>query len=463
MPKYEHHFRRSQRAFERAQGVLVGGVNSPVRAFGAVGGQPIFIERGEGPYLYDVDGNRYIDLVCSWGAALLGHAHPAVVSSVTKAAADGLSFGACCSAEAELAEQIVGAFPSIDMVRLVNSGTEAAMSAIRLARAATGRTKIIKFAGCYHGHVDSLLVAAGSGAAPFGAPDSAGVPAEFARTTLLAPYNAPAAVEALIREHGKDVAGIIVEPIAGNMGYVEPVEGFLSGLRELCDKHGALLIFDEVMTGFRVAWGGCQTLWNIRPDITCLGKVIGGGMPLAAYGARRELMELVSPLGKMYQAGTLSGNPVAVAAGIATLKAVQMTPLSPPLQRGEAPPSPSDASALGAFAPRGRGVYWELQGRSKALADGLRAAAARNGIAVQAGACGGMWGFAFSKGPVRNFLDAKACDHARYAKYFHAMLERGVFLPPSGYEAMFISTAHNDEVIAEVLSAAEESFESVKP
>ena len=438
MSEYSHHHRRSARAFERARGVLVGGVNSPVRAFGAVGGEPIFIERGEGPYLFDADGNRYIDLVCSWGAVLLGHAHPAVVSAVTKAAASGLSFGACCTAEAELAEQIVGAIPSIERVRLVNSGTEATMSAIRLARAATRRTKIIKFAGCYHGHVDSLLVAAGSGAATFGVPDSAGVPPEFAKTTLLAPYNDLSAAEARFQEHGKDIAGIIVEPIAGNMGFVEPGDGFLSGLRALCDTHGAMLIFDEVMTGFRVAWGGCQTMWNIRPDITCLGKVIGGGMPLAAYGARRELMELVSPLGKMYQAGTLSGNPVAVAAGIATLKQCRI-----------------DDPAYGLYSVLGR--------QTKTIAEGIRKAGAVHGIAVQAGSCGGLWGFAFSDRLVRNFVDAKACDHGLYAKFFHAMLERGVFLPPSGYEAMFLSAAHNDEVIAEVLCAAEESIESVKP
>ena len=430
MTNSPHHRRRSARAFERAQRVLVGGVNSPVRAFRAVGGQPIFIDRGEGPYLFDVDGNRYIDLVCSWGATILGHAHPIVVDAVMKAAGNGLSFGSCCAAEAELAEIIVGAFPSIDMVRLVNSGTEATMSAIRLARAATGRAKILKFEGCYHGHVDSLLVSAGSGAATFGVPDSAGVPAEFAGTTLLAPYNDLSAVAEAMARHGNEVAGIIVEPIAGNMGFVEPVDGFLPGLRDVCDKHGSLLIFDEVMTGFRVAWGGCQTLWKIRPDITCLGKTIGGGMPLAAYGARRELMELISPLGPMYQAGTLSGHPVAVAAGIAALKA------------------------------SGKNLYDHLVASTKTLADGICAAGKEQAIAIQAGSCGGLWGFAFSKEPVRNFEDAKRADHKFYAKFFHAMLEQGVLLPPSGYEAMFVSAAHNEEIIAEVLSAAQEAFAS---
>ncbi len=432
MTAHTHHRRRSARAFERAQRVLVGGVNSPVRAFRAVGGEPLIIDRGEGPYLFDVDGNRYVDLVCSWGATILGHAHPIVVDAVTKAAAHGLSFGACCAAEAELAEIIVGAFPSIEMVRLVNSGTEATMSAIRLARAATGRTKILKFEGCYHGHVDSLLVSAGSGAATFGIPDSAGVPAQFAETTLLAPYNDLAAVTDILTRHGNEVAAVIIEPIAGNMGFVEPVAGFLQGLRDLCDKHGSLLIFDEVMTGFRVAWGGCQTLWNIRPDITCLGKVIGGGMPLAAYGARRELMELVSPLGPMYQAGTLSGNPVAVAAGIATLKAC------------------------------GKNLYDQLGASTKALADGIRASGKEAGVMTQAGSCGGLWGFTFSKDSVRNFEDAKRADHVFYAKFFHAMLDQGVLLPPSGFEAMFISAAHNEEVIAEALSAAQEAFASAK-
>ncbi len=310
---------RSAEMFKRACAVLVGGVNSPVRAFRAVGGKPVFVERAEGAYVYDVDGNQYVDLVGSWGPAIVGHAHPEVVRAVNEAAAKGLSFGACCPAEAQLAETIVEALPSVECLRFVNSGTEATMSAIRLARGATGRSKILKFVGCYHGHVDSLLVAAGSGAATFGVPDSAGVPEAFAKLTLLAPYNDLGAVEKLMAEHGPDVAAILVEPVAGNMGLVPPVEGFLEGLRVQCDQHGPLLIFDEVMTGFRTAWGGYQNTCKIRPDLTCLGKVIGGGMPVAAYGGSKSLMAQVSPLGPVYQAGTLSGNPLGMAAGIATL------------------------------------------------------------------------------------------------------------------------------------------------
>ena len=301
--------KRSAELFEKACRTLVGGVNSPVRAFRAVGGEPVFVERVEGAYVHDVDGNRYVDLVGTWGPAIVGHAHPRVVEAVQQAATRGLSFGACCAAEAELAELVCSALPSVEMVRFVNSGTEACMSAMRLARAATGRNKILKFHGCYHGHVDSLLVSAGSGAATFGVPDSAGVPTAFAELTLLAPYNDLASVEQLMAEHGADVAAIMVEPVAGNMGFVRPADGFLAGLRSICDKHGSLLVFDEVMTGFRVAWGGYQNVSDMRPDLTTLGKVIGGGMPVAAYGGRRELMSKLSPLGPAYQAGTLSGNP----------------------------------------------------------------------------------------------------------------------------------------------------------
>ena len=309
--------------FEKACRTLVGGVNSPVRAFRAVGGSPVFVERAQGAYIYDVDGHRYVDLVGTWGPAVVGHAHPAVVEAVQKAAANGLSFGACCAAEAELAELIVGAFDSVEMIRFVNSGTEATMSAIRLARAATARTKLVKFLGCYHGHVDALLVAAGSGAATFGEPDSAGVPRSVAESTLLAAYNDVPAVERIMAEHGADVAAILVEPVAGNMGMVEPAHGFLEGLRKLCDQHGSLLVFDEVMTGFRVVWGGWQNVCGVRPDLTCLGKVIGGGMPVAAYGGPKDLMANVSPLGPAYQAGTLSGNPLGMAAGLATLRLCQ--------------------------------------------------------------------------------------------------------------------------------------------
>ncbi len=394
----------------------------------------MFIHRMEGAYIHDVDGNTYVDLVGSWGPSVVGHAHADVVEAVRGAAALGLSFGACCAAEAELAELIVGAMPAIELVRFVNCGTEATMSAIRLARAATGRSKILKFVGCYHGHVDGLLVAAGSGAATFGVPDSAGVPESYARETLLAPFNDLMAVERIMHRHGSEVAAILVEPLAGNMGYVEPVHGFLGGLRTLCDEHGSLLVFDEVMTGFRVAWGGYQNSCGIHPDLTCLGKVIGGGMPVAAFGGAKELMELVSPLGPTYQAGTLSGNPVGMVSGIVTLKLC-----------------------------RAAGFYEALHSRSVQLALGLRAAAAEAGITVQTGATGGMLGMAMLDRPVCNFADAQACDHARFAGFFRAMLDRGVWLPPSGYETMFVSAAHDDDAVGRILDAARESFQSQLP
>ncbi len=418
--------------FERAQRVLVGGVNSPVRAFGSVGGTPAFVKSASGATIIDVDGNRYLDLVGSWGPAIVGHAHPAVVDAVQEAAANGLSFGACCALETELAELILDALPSMDMLRFVNSGTEATMSAMRLARAATARTKIVKMIGCYHGHADGLLVAAGSGAATTGVPNSAGVPAPVASGTLLVPFNDLEAVEALFREQGDDIAGIMVEPVAGNMGFVAPVVGYLEGLRELCTKYGAMLVFDEVMTGFRVAWGGYQVHANIKPDITCLGKVMGGGMPVAAYGARREIMELVSPLGPMYQAGTLSGNPLGMASGLATLKLCQ--------------------------APR---FYDELHATSQRLADGIANAGADLQIPLHTHALGGMLGLSFSKKPVRDYVDATACDHKRYAAFFHAMLARGVWLPPSSYEAFFVSSAHTETDIDQIVSAARESLQEI--
>jgi glutamate-1-semialdehyde 2,1-aminomutase len=424
---------RSQACFQRASRVLVGGVNSPVRAFRAVGGDPVFLERAEGAYVFDVDGNRYIDLVGTWGPAIVGHAHPQVVQAVQEAAANGLSFGACCDAEAELAEVIVEAMPSVEMVRFVNSGTEATMSVMRLARGATGRSRIIKFLGCYHGHVDALLVAAGSGASTFGVPDSAGVPQQTVSTTLLAPYNDLDAVADLMKEHGDDVAGIFVEPIAGNMGFVQPEDGFLEGLRELCDAHGGLLVFDEVMTGFRVAWGGYQVMAQIQPDLTCLGKVIGGGMPVAAYGGRKDLMERVSPLGPVYQAGTLSGNPVGMACGRATLEICKQD-----------------------------GFYPSLQEKTLKLAAGLADAAARHGVPSQTGAVGGMLGFAFSDRPVRDFADAQACDHEMFARFFNAMLDRGIWLPPSSYEAMFISAAHSDDDIDAIINAADDSLQEIR-
>ncbi len=418
--------------FQRACEVLVGGVNSPVRAFRAVGGDPVFIERAEGPYIFDVDGSKYVDLVGSWGPAIVGHAHPDVVREVQRAAEMGLSFGACCSAEAELAGVIVGAVKSAEMVRFVNSGTEATMSAIRLARAATDRVKIIKFSGCYHGHVDALLVAAGSGAATFGEPDSAGVPPPVVETTLQAAYNDLEAVERIMTEHGDGVAAIVVEPIAGNMGFVLPAEGFLEGLRSLCDRHGSLLIFDEVMTGFRVAWGGYQNICQITPDLTCLGKVIGGGMPVAAFCGAKALMEQLSPLGPTYQAGTLSGNPIGMAAGLATLRICQQ-----------------------------EGFYDSLYAKAFRIAESLASAAADAGITIQTGAMGGMLGLAFLDRPVRNFADAQAVDHELFAKFFRAMLDRGVWLPPSGYEAMFVCAAHDDEAVAHIIDAAAESFRSI--
>jgi glutamate-1-semialdehyde 2,1-aminomutase len=423
---------RSEQCFERARQVLVGGVNSPVRAFGAVGGQPVFLRAAEGAHVIDVDGNRYVDLVGSWGPAIVGHAHPTVLDAVRQAAVEGLSFGACCEREAELGEIIAGAVPSVDLIRFVNSGTEASMSAVRLARAATGRAKILKFLGCYHGHVDALLVAAGSGAATFGVPDSAGVPAEVAAQTLLAPYNDLDAVHRTMDGHGSEVAAILVEPVAGNMGFVPPAPGFLEGLREVCDRYGSLLVFDEVMTGFRVAWGGYQVRAGLRPDLTCLGKVIGGGLPVAAYGGRRDLMETVSPLGPMYQAGTLSGNPLGMASGTATLRLCQQA-----------------------------GFYEALEAKARALTDGLRDAGRAAGVPLQTGAMGGMIGAAFSARPVTNYDDAASCDHEAFARFFHEMLQRGVWLPPSAYEAMFVSAAHDDEAIAAIVEAAAASFQAI--
>ncbi len=423
---------QSEQLFNAAKLVMPGGVNSPVRAFGSVGGNPRFLRRAQGAYVYDVDDCRYVDLVGSWGPAIAGHAHPQVIKAVSDTAVDGISFGACCPLETQLAEIIVDALPSIDMVRFVNSGTEATMSALRLARAATGRTKTLKFLGGYHGHVDSLLVAAGSGAATFGSPDSAGVPEAFANTTLLAPYNDLQAVSQVLDQQGTDVAAIIVEPIAGNMGYVEPQDDFLLGLRSLCDKHGSLLIFDEVMTGFRTAWGGFQNICGVRPDLTCLGKVIGGGMPVAAYAGSAELMKQVSPLGQVYQAGTLSGNPVGMAAGISTLGLC-----------------------------REPGFYESLTAKSKRLTEGLADAANQAGIAIQTGYTGGMVGLAFSTKRVCNFDDARACNHELFARFFHAMLDHSVWLPPSSYEAMFVSAAHDDDAIDAVLVAASKSFAKV--
>lgn len=400
---------------------MPGGVNSPVRSFGAVGGVPRFIARGDGARIWDADGNEYIDFVNSWGALLLGHAHPSVIEAVQRALGDGTSFGAPIEAEVELAEMLKAAMPSIEMVRLVSSGTEATMSAVRAARAYTGRDKVLKFGGCYHGHADGMLVAAGSGAATHGVPTSAGVPLAYAAETLVAEYNDLAGTEALLDAHANRVAAIIVEPVAANMGVVPPVDGFLQGLRRLADRDGALLVFDEVITGLRVAYGGAQERYGVRPDLTCLGKVIGGGLPIGAYGGRAEVMRMVSPLGPAYQAGTLSGNPVAVTAGIATLRQ-----LAKP------------------------GVYEQLESRGAAVEERLRAAASASGAPVVVQRVTSMLTPFFMEGPVRGWRTASASDTAAYARFFHAMLERGVYLPPSQYEAAFLSLAHTAEDIARI-------------
>jgi glutamate-1-semialdehyde 2,1-aminomutase len=422
----------SDAAFERARRVLVGGVNSPVRAFRSVGGTPVTVARAEGAHIYDVDGNRYIDLVGSWGPAIVGHAHPEVIAAVTATAGRGLSFGAPCEGETRLAELILSALPGHDRIRFVCSGTEACMSAIRLARAATGRARIVKFAGNYHGHSDSMLVAAGSGAATHGVPTSPGVGPETASHTLVLPYNDVAAVRDAFDRVGREIAAVIVEPVAGNMGLVRPADGFLELLRERCDASGALLIFDEVMTGFRVAWGGYQRLCNIRPDLTCLGKVIGGGMPVAAYAGPARLLDQVSPVGPVYQAGTLSGNPLGMAAGIATLRLCQ--------------------------AP---GFYERLSAAAANLARRLDRAAHEVGVAAIGDAIGGMVGFAFTAAPIGNFAEAQAADHVRFARFFHAMLDRGVWLPPSGYEAWFVSAAHTQADIDAVVEAGAASMREV--
>ena len=420
---------RSHALFEEAQRLLPGGVNSPVRAFRGVGGEPVFIESAEGPYLYDVDGNSYLDYIQSWGPMILGHAFPPVVEAVTEAALRGFSFGTPSQAESELAKLVIESVPSIEMVRFVNSGTEATMSALRLARAFTGRQKIVKFSGCYHGHADMLLAQAGSGVATMGLPDSPGVPPEATQHTLLAPYNNSEAVEALFRAHVGQIAAIIVEPVAANMGLVLPLSGFLERLRELATRHGALLIFDEVITGFRVAPGGMQERTGILPDLTCLGKIIGGGLPVGAYGGRREIMEHVAPLGTMYQAGTLSGNPLAMAAGIATLNEL-----------------------------RRPGQYELLEHKGQLLEDGMRRAIHETGIEAQHARIGSLFGLFFTAQPVIDYASAKTSDTARYARYFWSMLERGVYLPPSQFESVFISLALEDDMIEETAQKAMEAM-----
>lgn len=417
---------RSRELFALAQRYLPGGVDSPVRAFKAVGGDPLFIARGKGSRIWDVDGNEYIDYVCSWGPLILGHAPPAVVQAIQAAAENGTSFGAPTELEIELARLITEAMPGVEMVRFVNSGTEATMSALRLARAATGRPLVIKFAGCYHGHVDSLLVAAGSGAMTFGIPDSPGVPPAVAQTTLVLPYNDLAAVERAFASHGREIAAVIVEPVAGNMGVVPPRPGFLEGLRQLTRDHGALLIFDEVITGFRLGYGGAQALYGITPDLTCLGKIIGGGLPVGAYGGRRDLMRLVAPVGPVYQAGTLSGNPLAMSAGIATLQALRQP-----------------------------GVYAQLEERAAALAEGLTAAARAAGVPVHCARAGSMLTLFFTDQPVVDYDTARQADTRRYAAFFRGMLDEGVYLAPSQFEALFVSLAHTPDDIAQTVAAAE--------
>nr|ART39069.1 H536 [uncultured bacterium] len=425
----DRHMQLSQRLFERALAVIPGGVNSPVRAFGAVGGQPPFIAQAHGARLRDVDGTDYIDYVCSWGAVILGHAAPTVVQAVQAAAARGLSFGAPTGAEVELAETLCRLVPGMQQVRLVNSGTEATMSAIRLARAATGRRLLLKFAGCYHGHADSLLVNAGSGALTFGVPSSPGVPPELAALTLSAPYNDLAAVEALFAERGADIAAVIVEPVAGNMGCVLPQPGFLEGLRRVCDGHGALLIFDEVMTGFRVALGGAQARFGVTADLITLGKVIGGGLPVGAYGGRADLMAQMAPAGPVYQAGTLSGNPLATAAGLATLALVQQP-----------------------------GFYERLEATAAALTAGLQAAADAAGVPFSTVHVGGMFGFFLRDTAPRDLAEAQQADVARFGRLFRALLGEGLNFAPSAFEAGFVTAAHDAATIEATVARAHRAF-----
>ncbi len=424
--------RQSIELFKQAQQLLPGGVDSPVRAFRAVGGQPVFIEKGSGPYLFDVDGNRYIDYVLSWGPLILGHAHPQVVAAVQCAAKNGTSYGAPSPLEINLAQIIQEFMPNLEMMRFVNSGTEATMSALRLARAFTGRSKIIKFEGCYHGHADFLLVQAGSGVATLGLPDSPGVPPATVQDTLVARFNDLDSVEALFDQFPGEIAAVIVEPVAGNMGVVPPIPGFLPGLRDLSSIQGALLIFDEVMTGFRVHPGGAQTLYGIKPDLTTLGKVIGGGLPVGAYGGRREIMEMVAPVGPVYQAGTLSGNPLAMSAGIATLEALK-TP----------------------------GVWDEMVVLTNKFISGIKIRASAAGIPLQGYQVGTMFSAFFTETPVQDWLTAKTSDISRYAKYFQGMLEHGVYLAPSQFEAGFLSAAHDQDNIDTTLDAVEAVFQNL--
>jgi len=429
MPSHE----RSHQVHEQALQYLPGGVDSPVRAFKAVGGEPVVMSFGKGAHIWDADGNEYVDYVASWGPLILGHAHPSVVQILEKAAGRGTSFGATTELEVELARLVCEAVPSMEMVRFVNSGTEATMSALRLARAFTGRDKVLKFEGCYHGHADGLLAKAGSGVATLALPDSAGVPASYAAETLLAPYNDCDAVAAVIERHAGDLAAVIVEPVAANMGLVPPREGFLQFLREATRRAGALLIFDEVVTGFRLAYGGAQMYFGVVPDLTCLGKVIGGGLPVGAYGGRRDVMSLVAPLGPVYQAGTLSGNPMAMAAGIVTLRLLANDD-----------------------------VYRGLDAMGAALAAGLRAAASAAEADVAVAQLGSMLTVFFTREMPRDYVSAKQADAGRYAAFFHAMLDRGVYLPPSQFETMFVSLAHQQRDFDQTIEAAGAAFAAAR-
>ncbi len=420
---------RSKQLFERAQSVIPGGVNSPVRAFNGVGGGPVFIEKAQDAYIYDADNNKYIDYVGSWGPMILGHNHPDIKAAVLAAAENGLSFGAPTEVEISMAEKVRSLVPSMEQLRMVSSGTEATMSAIRLARGYTGRDKILKFEGCYHGHADSLLVKAGSGALTLGQPSSPGVPADFAKHTLTASYNDLDSVQQLFAQYPEQIACIIVEPVAGNMNCIPPQAGFLQGLRKICDDHKALLIFDEVMTGFRVALGGAQAYYDIKPDLTTLGKVIGGGMPVGAFGGSKKVMQHIAPTGPVYQAGTLSGNPIAMHAGLAALNALD-TP-----------------------------EYAQLAEKTKQLALGLQQVAAEEGVPLAVNYAGGMFGFFFTEEKqVTNFAQVCACDTERFKTFFHLMLEQGIYLAPSAFEAGFLSLAHTDEDIKATLVAAKKAF-----
>ena len=427
------HHTRSRELFKQAREMIPGGVNSPARAFRAVGGDPVFIERGSGPHLYDADGHSYIDYIGSWGPLILGHRHPEVTKALHNVIETGTSFGAPTEREVEMAELICELVPSIEMVRLVNSGTEATMSAIRVARGFTGRDLVVKFAGCYHGHVDSLLVKAGSGAATLGISDSGGVPAAFSSTTIPLPFNSFAALEECFANHGGKIACVIVEPVVGNMGCVPPRPGYLEGLREITAQHGALLIFDEVMTGFRVSLSGAQGLYGIEPDLTTLGKVIGGGLPVGAYGGRRDVMSKVAPLGQVYQAGTLSGNPLAVAGGLATLNVLKTAPE----------------------------LYEQMEERSGRLVKGVEKAANDTGVSMTVNRVGSMFTFFFNDGPVTDWESSSKSDTDRFAYFFRGMLDLGCYLPCSQFEAAFLSAAHTDEDVAGTIKAAEQVLTSL--